>query len=79
VGSGDYKLYAFNAATRAPLWAAPTGSFIYSSPVVASGVVYVGSGDHKLYAYSLAAGLTASPAAAPSPAALVPNLNLQSK
>lgn len=58
--SDDGKLYAFDAAGTAgcsgtpkrcaPLWTGPTGGYIYSSPAVASGVVYIGSKDGKLYA-----------------------------
>jgi outer membrane protein assembly factor BamB len=67
VGSGDDKLYAFDAAgktncsggpptkTCAPLWTATTGGFLdFSSPAVAGGVVYIGSGDDKLYAFDAA-------------------------
>jgi outer membrane protein assembly factor BamB len=58
VGSGDHKLYAFDAAgslncsgtpkSCKPLRAASTGSGTESSPAVANGMVYVGSGDGKL-------------------------------
>ena len=58
VGSGDDKLYAFDAAggmncsgtptTRTPLWTGATGGPISSSPAVANGVVYVGSEDNHL-------------------------------
>jgi outer membrane protein assembly factor BamB len=33
---------------------AATGSYVYSSPAVANGVVYVGSGDGNVYALGLA-------------------------
>jgi outer membrane protein assembly factor BamB len=36
------------------LWSFSTGDYIYSSPVVANGVVYVGSGDGFLYAFDAA-------------------------
>jgi outer membrane protein assembly factor BamB len=36
------------------LWTATTGGFVFSSPVVVNGVVYVGSDDHKLYAFDAA-------------------------
>jgi len=54
-GSGS-KLYAFNAngcsgASCEPLWTAPAGEFVVSSPAVANGRVYVGSGDALLYAF----------------------------
>ena len=61
VGSYDHDLYAFDATGTvdcsgspevcAPLWTAPTGGIVVSSPVVADGVVYVGSYDHDLYAF----------------------------
>jgi outer membrane protein assembly factor BamB len=57
VGSADDNLYAYNAATGAPLWSATAGGPHYSSsPAVANGMVYVGSFDHNLYAYALNAG-----------------------
>jgi outer membrane protein assembly factor BamB len=63
VGSDDGSLYAFDArAGRAhcstdppincsPLWTAPTGGHIRSSPSVANGVVYIGSDDGTLRAF----------------------------
>ena len=61
VGSGDGKLYAYDAngvtncggtpKTCSPLWTATTGGGVESSPNVVNGVVYVGSRDGKLYAY----------------------------
>ncbi|HJV08680.1 MAG TPA: PQQ-binding-like beta-propeller repeat protein, partial [Acidimicrobiales bacterium] len=56
VGSRDGKLYAFDAAGGAPVWAATTGGAVDSSPAVASGMVYVGSNDDKLYAFDAATG-----------------------
>ena len=50
VGSGDGKLYQFNASNVSQVIASYlTGSSIYSSPSVVDGYVYVGSGDGKLY------------------------------
>ena len=37
-------------------WIARTGSYIFSSPAVANGVVYVGSEDHNLYAFNAQSG-----------------------
>ncbi len=37
-------------------WAFPIGSYIYSSPAVVNGVVYVGSNDGNLYALDAASG-----------------------
>ena len=53
VGSDDHNLYAFDAATGAPLRVLLTGGPVTSSPAVANGVVYVGSEDGYLYAFSL--------------------------
>jgi outer membrane protein assembly factor BamB len=51
------KLYAFNAAgcgapVCQPLWTAPAGDFVQSSPAIANGFVYLGSGDDLLYAFA---------------------------
>jgi outer membrane protein assembly factor BamB len=69
VGSGDGKVSAFDAAgatncsgspkTCVPLWTAATaGEVFFSSPAVASGVVYVGAGglgsSNTLYAFDAA-------------------------
>lgn len=53
----DSNLYAFNAAgcghpVCQPLWTAPAGQFVQSSPAVANGFVYIGSGDDFLYAFN---------------------------
>lgn len=42
-----------NVSNLIPYWTASTGAYIFSSPAVANGVVYVGSYDHKLYAFHL--------------------------
>ena len=70
VGSGDDKLYAFDAPGNtncsgmpricSPLWTAPTGAAVDSSPAVANGVVFVGSFDHHLYAFDAAGNLGCS-------------------
>jgi outer membrane protein assembly factor BamB len=54
--STDSRLYAFNAngcgqMTCEPLWTAPAGEFVVSSPAVAKGKVYIGSGDDLIYAF----------------------------
>lgn len=56
VNSTDSRLYAFSTRCGAqpicrPLWSAPAGDFVASSPAVANGVVYIGSGDDLLYAF----------------------------
>jgi outer membrane protein assembly factor BamB len=59
----DSTLWAFKAGAGsagscsglprfcAPLWTAPTGGFIDSSPAVANGIAYVNSSDGNLYAF----------------------------
>ncbi len=54
--SNDSKLYVFNASgcgapTCQPLWSAPAGDFVTSSPAVANGRVYIGSGDDLMYVF----------------------------
>jgi len=39
-----------------PLWVAPTGPQMGSSPAVTNGVVYIGASDGKLYAFEAATG-----------------------
>jgi hypothetical protein len=56
VGSGDHKVYCLNAATGAKEWEFTTGGWVYSSPAVSEGYVYVGSGDHKVYCLNAATG-----------------------
>lgn len=70
IGAIDHNLDAFNAAgcgsaTCAPVWTFATGSFIDSSPAVATevingvstSVVYVGSYDHNVYAVNALTGV----------------------
>ena len=73
IGSTDSNLYAFDAAGIsgcagspafcAPLWTAPTGSYITSSAAVADGIVFVQSQDGNLYAFDAAgvAGCAGAP------------------
>jgi outer membrane protein assembly factor BamB len=57
IGSGDGKLYAFNAASGGPpLWSSITGGPISSSPAVAKGLVYVAGNFGKLYAFNATTG-----------------------
>ena len=53
--SGVYKSAAPKSISRV-LWEFKTGGRVFSSPVVADGVVYVGSNDHFLYALDAAEG-----------------------
>jgi outer membrane protein assembly factor BamB len=58
VGSEDTNLYAYDAATGAPLPWSPftTGDKIWSTPIIRNGTVYFGSHDHNVYAVDLANG-----------------------
>jgi len=56
VGSDDYKLYAFDAASGQQKWVASNSGVINSSPAIANGMVYVGSGDDNLYAFDAISG-----------------------
>ncbi len=51
IGSGDGKLYMFNALTGSPLGTVDLGSPIVASPAAANGKVFVGSIDGKFRAY----------------------------
>jgi outer membrane protein assembly factor BamB len=79
VGSEDNNVYALNASSGALLWSYATGGGIFSSPVVANGVVFVGSQDGNLYSFDQAGGASARQnrsVARPDPATLIPNYNL---
>ncbi|MGD0716776.1 MAG: PQQ-binding-like beta-propeller repeat protein, partial [Halobacteriota archaeon] len=47
-----------NATTGAKLWNYTTGGYVFSSPAVVNGTVYVGSSDGNLYAIGNAAAAT---------------------
>jgi len=61
VGSLDNNVYAINAINGVKIWNYTTGSFIFSSPAVVNGVLYIGSLDNNVYA------LGASPNTASTP------------
>jgi len=46
-------VYALDAATGANLWSFATGDWVYASPAVVNGVMYVGSWDNDIYAFDL--------------------------
>lgn len=57
VGSEDGKLYAYNADSGELLWSPfVTGDKIWSTPLIANGVIYFGSHDRNVYAVSVADG-----------------------
>jgi outer membrane protein assembly factor BamB len=62
VGDLGGTVYAFDLQTGNDLWSYQTGNFIYGSPAVAAGRVYVASSDSFLYAFGLGGG---APSAAP--------------
>jgi outer membrane protein assembly factor BamB/tRNA A-37 threonylcarbamoyl transferase component Bud32 len=45
-----------NVSQLVPYWTMTTSSYIYSSPLVANGLVYIASTDNKLYAFNAATG-----------------------
>ena len=51
--AAETTISAANVADLGVAWTGATGAQVWSSPVVADGVVYVGSYDHKLYAYAV--------------------------
>ena len=53
IGLFGLFVYAFNASTGAQLWKYKTGKYVYSSPVVMNGVLYIGSDDGNVYAFQL--------------------------
>jgi outer membrane protein assembly factor BamB len=53
IRSEDGKLYMLDATTGTLKWSYITGSYNYSSPAVADGVVYVGSSDSNMHAFHL--------------------------
>jgi outer membrane protein assembly factor BamB len=55
-GSGDFNVYALDAATGALKWKFATGNVVHATPAVADGVVYVGSWDSFFYALDAATG-----------------------
>jgi len=57
-GSYDGSVYALNATTGTKLWSFTIGHYVYSSPAVANGVVYVGDGNYSgnLYALNASTG-----------------------
>ena len=58
VGSEDGGLHVYNATSGEPLPWSPfvTGDKIWSTPLIANGVIYFGSHDQNVYAVSLADG-----------------------
>src|SRR5207248_602056 len=54
--TSDNAITTANVANLTQAWTGATGGFVFSSPAVAGGVVYVGSFDHKLYAFDAAGG-----------------------
>src|SRR5205085_8611677 len=51
----EHILSPTNVSHLVPYWTAPTGGYVYSSPAVANGVIYVGS-DKLLYAFDAKTG-----------------------
>lgn len=56
VGSGDNKVYAFDANSGTKKWEFATNNEVYASPAVSNGLVYIGSNDGKMYCLDAATG-----------------------
>jgi eukaryotic-like serine/threonine-protein kinase len=56
IGSGNDRLYAFDAQTGTLQWVGSTGGSIASSPAIIDGSVYVGSDDDQIYAFNAQTG-----------------------
>lgn len=56
VGSGDYSVYALDAASGKLRWKFRTGNVVHASPAVADGTVYIGSWDRYMYALDAKSG-----------------------
>lgn len=54
--SSGGAVMALDRRTGEPVWQAATGGLVFSSPLLADGVVYVGSGDGSVYAFDAATG-----------------------
>jgi hypothetical protein len=54
--SSGGAVLALNRRTGEPVWQAETGGLVFSSPLLADGVVYVGSGDGAIYAFDAETG-----------------------
>jgi outer membrane protein assembly factor BamB len=60
VGDMGGSVRAFSM-TGSQLWSYNTGAFIYSSPAIANGHMYVGSSNGLLYAFHLGGGVSGKP------------------
>jgi eukaryotic-like serine/threonine-protein kinase len=60
-GDMSGKLFAFSVATGQQLWAYSTGSFIYGSPVVSGGLLYLAGTNGFLYAFGPGGSTSANP------------------
>jgi outer membrane protein assembly factor BamB len=49
----DNSVHAYNASTGAPLWKYKTGKYVYSTPSVVNGKLYIRSDDGNVYAFHL--------------------------
>ena len=57
MGSEDHKIYCLDAKTGSKAWEFETGDYVYSSPAVSEGHVYVGSNDKKVYCLDARTGI----------------------
>ncbi len=77
VGDLAGTVYAFDVQSGNDLWSYRTGGFIYGSPAVSAGRVYIASSDAFLYAFGLGGGAPSAPPqttlTAPADGATLPN------
>lgn len=78
VGDLSGRLTAMRASNGAKLWTYQTGDYVYSSPAVSGGKMYIGGGDGFLYAFGVGSGPSAKPLTGitfPTDGSTVPNPN----
>ncbi len=61
VGDLAGTVYAFDLQTGNDVWSYQTGGFIYGSPAVSAGKVFIASSDAFLYAFGLGGGAPSAP------------------
>jgi outer membrane protein assembly factor BamB len=78
VGDMAGKVIAFDTAGGARLWTFSTGGFIYGSPAISGGRLFIASSDGFLYAFGVGGGSGPKPTTtltSPANGATVPNPN----
>jgi outer membrane protein assembly factor BamB len=55
-GSGDGKIFCLDPASGGQLWMRKTNGYLFASPLIVGGVVYIGSFGNKFYALDVGNG-----------------------